>query len=93
MKKFLSKSLELNVRLSINQLLALHTYQKNYQGHIYLLFNHDMITLESLPSLVSFSLTMNPRCEIQLIVEGENPQQTLNDLTKCIHLKEHQIAR
>ncbi|WP_163583436.1 hypothetical protein [Gracilibacillus saliphilus] len=93
MKKFLSKNIELNERLSINQLLALHTYQKNYKGHIYLLFNHDMITLESLPRLVSFSLTMNPKCELQLIVEGKNPQQTLNDLTKCIHLKKYKIAQ
>ncbi|QGH35540.1 hypothetical protein GI584_16455 [Gracilibacillus salitolerans] len=85
MKKFLSKEIHLHERLTINQLLALHTYQKNYHGDIYLLLNHKTITLENLANLVSLSLTITPKSKIQLIVEGENAQEALDELTECIY--------
>ncbi|MGP4041024.1 hypothetical protein ACTWP4_14170 [Gracilibacillus sp. D59] len=92
MKEFLSKDFHLDKRLTINQLLALHTYQKNYRVKVYLLINHETITLENLANLVSFSLTMSPKCKIKLIVEGENAQVTLEELTKCLQQEVYIIA-
>ncbi|MGN8644535.1 hypothetical protein ACTNEO_00435 [Gracilibacillus sp. HCP3S3_G5_1] len=92
MKEFLSKDIYLHERLTIQQLLAIHTYQKRYHGDIYLVINYETITLENLPKLVSFSLTMNPKCKLQIIVEGENARKALNELTRCIQMEEYHIA-
>ncbi|UOQ86450.1 hypothetical protein [Gracilibacillus salinarum] len=80
MKEFLSEKLQLQEKLTVNEALSLHSYQKDYDGNIYLLANHEMVELKSLTELVSFSLLLNEGNEMQIIVEGPDPEATINNV-------------
>ncbi|GAE94228.1 hypothetical protein JCM21714_3368 [Gracilibacillus boraciitolerans JCM 21714] len=80
MKKFLSTQVTLEEKLSMKQIISFFQYEKNYNGSIYILGNHQMISLHDLPGLVAFSLLTSADCDVQFVVEGINPEQALEDL-------------
>ncbi|WP_058308097.1 hypothetical protein [Gracilibacillus massiliensis] len=92
MKKILSKKVMLEEKLNMNQIIALHTYEKSYNGSIYILANHEILTLGNLPRLVTFSLLTNRNCQLHFIVEGENPNRALEDINTYLTPNTYHIA-
>ncbi|SER44202.1 hypothetical protein SAMN04487944_104135 [Gracilibacillus ureilyticus] len=80
MKEFKSKTITLNKKLSINEVLSIHLYEKIYSGNIYLLHNHELINTKHLPDLVTFSLLVEEETEIKCVVEGPNPEEALEEV-------------
>ncbi|UOQ46993.1 hypothetical protein MUN88_12940 [Gracilibacillus caseinilyticus] len=80
MKEFLSEKLQLQETLTVNEAISIHSYQKNYNGDIYLLANHEIVELTNLTELVTFSLLLNEGNEIQIIVEGPNAKTAINNV-------------
>ncbi|SHM39939.1 hypothetical protein [Gracilibacillus kekensis] len=92
MKKILSEKVVLEEKLNMNQLINLHTYEKSYNGSIYILANHEVTPLGDLPRLVTFSLLTSTNCEIHFIVEGQKPNQALEDITTFLTPDTYHIA-
>ena len=81
MKEISSTAVVLEHTPSLNEMLSLHQFAKNYNGTIYLLANHHVIKIDELAKLVSFLLTVRDKQEMRIIVEGLRVQRTLKKLT------------
>ncbi|WP_226670104.1 hypothetical protein [Metabacillus litoralis] len=81
MNKLLTLNLQVENQLRIDQVIKMNQLAKSYNGKIYLLTkNKSVINTGSLPSLITYLLTVKSGQVLKVVIDGPFPELKLNDL-------------
>ncbi|KUP09530.1 hypothetical protein Q73_02615 [Bacillus coahuilensis m2-6] len=80
MSEIYSRKVTMNQSLSMQQVLKLYHFAKDYNGHIYFIERHKKIALSSLPKLVSYFLTSKDKRTFKIVIEGTETNEAFDAL-------------
>jgi phosphotransferase system HPr-like phosphotransfer protein len=84
MNEILSSTVVVQNRFSFRNMLEIHQVVKKVSGTIFLSSKQKVVDAASLPKLVSFLLTIDPKTNLKIIIEGTNIKPHLLQLTKML---------
>ncbi|TXC89751.1 hypothetical protein FS935_15405 [Metabacillus litoralis] len=98
MNKQLSINLQIENQLRIDQVIKINQLAKSYNGKIYLLTkNKSEINAGSLPTLITYLLTVKSGQVLSVVIDGPYPQLKLNDLkqicSSTVVMQNHRVLQ
>ncbi|WP_051348440.1 hypothetical protein [Peribacillus kribbensis] len=82
MPEITSANIHIYEKLPMRNILSLFQAIKAYKGNVYLHCGHRTIDAKNLSKLVSFLLTMNNCSDVKIIIEGQQVQSKLMELSR-----------
>lgn len=94
MNKLLTLNLKVEKQLRIDQVIKMNQLAKSYNGKMYFLTkNNSVINAGSLPSLITYLLTVKSGQVLKVVIDGPYPQLKLNDLKQICSANEMKQSR
>lgn len=84
MKEIMSSNVMVQKRFTMKKMLEIYQATNRLDGATYLYSRQKAVEATSLSKLVSFLLTVEPNTTLKIIMEGNDVEPKLNQLTKLL---------
>ncbi|PLT31253.1 HPr family phosphocarrier protein [Peribacillus deserti] len=93
MTEIISASVLIEEKLTMSQIMSFYQASKLFEGNVYMHCSHKIVDAKKLSKLVSFMLTVDEHSAIKIILEGQEVQGKLTELTELCAAQEQPLKK